>query len=176
VRELTLPGSSVYCMCFAPDGRTLAVGGPEAVSLCDISTGTEVRTFEVAQAVRVEASPDGRYLAASTSSGVAFVFDLTDGSPIAGPTLPGAGLGEWAFATFLAGGRSVGFYTDSAFLAWDLSTDGRTLAPHHRRYPLPVGGGGVAGGVPVPAGRRAGRVASRSGGRRLGRLRGLLPA
>ncbi len=65
IKPRTPRPAPVYALAFAPDGRTLAVGGHKEVRMVDGRTGALVRTFAGARdAVRTVAfSPDGKTLA-----------------------------------------------------------------------------------------------------------------
>jgi hypothetical protein len=65
---------------FAPDGRTLALGGIDrVVRLWDAYTGQEIRRFHGHQEIiwSLAFSPDGRTLASGSGDGIGLLWDLT---------------------------------------------------------------------------------------------------
>jgi WD40 repeat protein len=77
-RVRVLPGSPP-AVAFAPDGRRLAVAGPER--LLDLDTGREVAAFQghAAMVVSIAFSSDGRRLATGSRDGTVKVWDAAEG-------------------------------------------------------------------------------------------------
>jgi len=142
MRELTaLPNANVaaYQPAFSPDGRTLAVSLPGAVRVWDVPSGRVLRDLEVSGVTRLEVSPAGRALVVSTFNHSVFLFDLADGTRTAGPELAGVRLGEFAFAAFLDGGRTLAVYTDEQLALVPLEEDGLRPSGPARTWPVPAG-------------------------------------
>jgi RNA polymerase sigma factor (sigma-70 family) len=114
----------VYEVCFAPDGRLLAVAPPGGtVCLCDPRTGEEVRRFQAVfppradddnllwRKLEVEAhasalafSPDARLLASCGSDGAVRLWEVATGQKVL--ELKGHE-GESSYAAFSSNGRSL---------------------------------------------------------------------
>jgi len=117
----TLDGNQLFSVAFAPDGQSLAAAGAEGeVRVWHVADGAVLNTFALAKHITSLAfSPNGKLLAAGTSSTVGFVRPAeasTDNNPIA----------LWRLsdgqALFCLAGHKFGVLT----LAF--SGDGQTLA------------------------------------------------
>jgi WD40 repeat protein len=164
MRELmVVPNGQVaaYQLAFSPDGRTLAVSLPGVVRVWDVSSSRALRDLEVSGVTRLEVSPNGRALVVSTFNHSVFLYDLADGTPIAGPQLPGVELGELVFAAFHDGGRTLAVYTDGQLALAPLEEGSLRPSAPARTWPVPAGeanslavaanGCLLAGGRAVPA-------------------------
>jgi WD40 repeat protein len=88
-----------HCVAFSPDGKKLAtaVCPDNTVMLWDAATGNELLTLPAEAGTRADAlvsaltfGPDGRTLAAGTTSGTVNLWDLTRPAPVRRTiTLPG---------------------------------------------------------------------------------------
>src|SRR5262249_4301892 len=115
----------VQSLVFAPDGRRLAVGQDNRISLLDPASGQEILKREGhPSAIRqLFFSPDGRRLITTSDDPVRRVleWDTTSGRPIR--TVPGKVL--WARLTALSPDSRVLVSTGSpGLLLWDTATGG----------------------------------------------------
>jgi WD40 repeat protein len=114
-----------YSVAFAPDGKTLAVGGYVGdVFLWDVATGKfKGKLDEPSLAVLCLAySPDGSIIAASHDQAEVMLFDTKE-SKLLGKIKPSKG-GIKSFA-FSADGKTLAALTDYELSTWDVPT--RTL-------------------------------------------------
>jgi WD40 repeat protein len=121
----------VTSLVVSPDGRTALVGGGPPVILLDLVTGREVRRFAQAGEVftQVASSPDGRQVAAASSSGIVRTWDTQTGRVLdasMGPNGEETGLvyspdGKWIADASLESGAGVWVNANGYY-------DGRTLS------------------------------------------------
>ncbi|MDD2722290.1 MAG: caspase family protein [Gallionella sp.] len=67
---------------FSPDGRMIAVPGNEAIQLLDAASGNTMGSLDVAQAVSLAFSPDGRLLAAGKADDSIKLLDVASGKKL----------------------------------------------------------------------------------------------
>jgi WD40 repeat protein len=140
----------VSCLAFAPDGKTLAVGGGErvkgdyAIRLWDVASGQELRRLRGHQAAveQLAFGRDGKTLFSFERQGPLYVWDLTtdrlerqipirakvvqfspDGRLLGCLDIRGDGMAIWD----LKAGRVLSRLRDQAD-SWVFAPDGRTLA------------------------------------------------
>jgi WD40 repeat protein/tRNA A-37 threonylcarbamoyl transferase component Bud32 len=79
--RLTLKGPEVSCLAYAPDGKTLAVGGGGMIKLWDVATGRERATLAVrpGPVKSLAYSPDGQTLASGNGDGTVTLWDPAAG-------------------------------------------------------------------------------------------------
>ncbi len=110
--------AEVADLAWAPDGKVLALAGPQGISLRDGRTLAEVQAIEAGAAVRAVAfSPDGRLLAAGTRGNVVQLWDVAARQlvrTLEGPNLPVESAAYNPAAAELA---RVAFGPDGAMLA-----------------------------------------------------------
>jgi hypothetical protein len=123
-------------LAFAPDGRTLALGG-DKVRLCDPETGQVRHTlrWDTGFLTGLAFSPDGTVLAASSSTGLVTLWDVATGRERSRLRLARA-LSSVAFAP--DGRRVVAGGTEGAALHFGALADNRSLGM--RVVFLPPGG------------------------------------
>jgi WD40 repeat protein len=116
-----LPYSYIAFVCFASNGRMLAVGGGRdtAIELFDVYSGRTLRLFggPLKRRSDVAFSPDGRCLAGSDDDGVLHVWQIDTGAEVYRFAADDV-IGPVAFSPdgkYLAGG------TGPAVLLWDVS-------------------------------------------------------
>jgi WD40 repeat protein len=111
-------------LAFAPDGRTLALGG-EAVRLYDAATGRErlVLRWENGYLTGLAFSPDGAALAASSSTGIVTLWDAVTGHEKGKMRHPAA----VNSVAFLPDGRRLVAGTETAVLQTWTVADRRSL-------------------------------------------------
>ncbi len=139
----------VVALAFAPDGRSIASRGPDAVKVWDVAARRESATFpsDGSDFGGLAFSTDGTTLAANRSAAGAVAWDLATGRERAAYSYPSAGIGRpadpnstgWGIAyspdgRTLAGGG--GYSGEQGFVTlWDVATGaGIELGP----YPRPV--------------------------------------
>lgn len=118
VRTFSGGALTVSDLAYGGDGRTLAVGAPQAVSLWDFSTGAALRTAELATRAprrlidifddrpQIFFSAGGQFVAASSGSGEMKILETRSGREV----------------------RTIRRQSDKPMMGGDLSPDGRTLA------------------------------------------------
>jgi RNA polymerase sigma factor (sigma-70 family) len=113
----------VMALAFAPDGKTLAVGGAgeKAVRLFDVATGRE-RRFDVGHqnaVVGVALAPDGRALVTGGKDGRVYVWDPASGRALRSWHVPF----DMLALTLAPDGKSVATGgKDGVLRLWDLAT------------------------------------------------------
>ena len=149
VERKTLKGHAreIVSIAIAPDGKTLASRGSDAVKVWDLAEGSEVSSLpsDGSDFGSVAFSPDGKTLAAdrvgvgavawevaSSRELASYALPTAKPAPPGGSTTRGWGLAYSPDGTTLAGGGSRG--GDDGFLTlWDISSGEATETPALRR-------------------------------------------
>ncbi|MFQ3633017.1 helix-turn-helix domain-containing protein [Roseiflexus sp.] len=118
VRHFTAQTGRVYCVAYAPDGRTVLTGGQDTtIRAWDVATGSEVRQFtgHTSNLHTLAFSPDGRLIASGSDDGTVRIWEASSGALL--HLLPhGAGVQEVAFT---ADGRLLTCSLGSHLQLWD---------------------------------------------------------
>jgi len=80
----TLEHTGVFSVTFSPDGKILASGGPEGITLWRVSDGSLIRTLKghTDKVTSVTFSPDGKILASGSEDDTIKLWRVSDGSLI----------------------------------------------------------------------------------------------
>jgi WD40 repeat protein len=125
-----LPGSPVYELAFAPDGKTLAWGEDDRVVLADVSRGKVIGHLDAkGRPWSVSFTPDGKALVSGSAVGTVRVWDLTTRKVRARMDSPSS------FASGVAlshDGKRVaqGFQDRNNICLWDIATGKELFAEY----------------------------------------------
>ena len=132
-------GKNALACAFAPDGKTVAVAGLDAMHLFDVLTQEEVRTLRDFPAVEktgpgpIAFSPDGKYLVAGGGYGdpLVHVWDTATWQQCRQiATEPAQAL------VFGGDGKTLITASGSMIRVWDVTTGKQTVLPDVPRLPL----------------------------------------
>jgi WD40 repeat protein len=116
-------------VCFAPSGQHLAVACYDSIWLLDLARGCDVRSFRAGGLVSasVTLSPDGKVLAAGSSDGRFYLWDVATGTVRCQVE---AHRGAVTALTFAPDGRTLASAAmDSTELTWDVAAMLREETP-----------------------------------------------